>query len=331
MSTPKQHTPINPTSDVRNTRGRSGPQGLEKPTYDEVLRELCDKNYHQLLPLIVEKMQKEKEQQDKLNTVKARLLYGDESGRNPRNHEESHYSESKTPTARAELRRRHGSKHSRSLSPIASVFRRLRRNRPLSPGPRPRKEGGVFNRLGGREQSAYARSDSRHQSPHAKGTEVQPRKHHHRDTSPRRTSRYSESEDSEGGHWKSKSKRHRSNTYEDDLSQPWTCEERNPFTPRIWHFDFTRTRMPSHVKTYDGSGDPEDHLKLFQSTNYVKIYLKTAKHIEYMVLNASPLKQAKRGQDTKIPQSGSPPENVGDEVVHKELGDRMEKGCHYYF
>ncbi|GKF96066.1 hypothetical protein Tco_0288801 [Tanacetum coccineum] len=23
--------------------------------------------------------------------------------------------------------------------------------------------------------------------------------------------------------------------------------------------------MPSHVKTYDGSGDPKDHLKLFQS------------------------------------------------------------------
>ncbi|GKC24680.1 putative ribonuclease H-like domain-containing protein [Tanacetum coccineum] len=48
-----------------------------------------------------------------------------------------------------------------------------------------------------------------------------------------------------------------------------------------------------------------------------------AKHIEYMVLNASPLKQAKRGRDTKIPQSGSPPEKVGDEAVHKELGDRI--------
>ncbi|GJW28545.1 reverse transcriptase domain-containing protein [Tanacetum coccineum] len=72
-------------------------------------------------------------------------------------------------------------------------------------------------------------------------------------------------EPSEGGHWKSKSKRHRSDTYEDDLSQPWTCEERNPFTTRIRHFDFPRTRMPSHVKTYDGSGDPEDHIKLFQS------------------------------------------------------------------
>ncbi|GJW08061.1 reverse transcriptase domain-containing protein [Tanacetum coccineum] len=109
------------------------------------------------------------------------------------------------------------------------------------------------------------RSNSRHQGSHEKETEVQPRKHYHRGTSSQGTSRHSESEDSEGGHWKSKSKRHRSNTYEDDLSQPWTCEERNPFTPRIRHFNFLRTRMPSHVKTYDGSEDPEDHLKLFQA------------------------------------------------------------------
>ncbi|GJZ58414.1 reverse transcriptase domain-containing protein [Tanacetum coccineum] len=208
MSTREQHTPTIPTSAVRNTGGRSGPQGLEEPTSDEVLRELCDKNYHQLLPLIAEKMQKEKEQQDKLNAVKARLLYGDESGRNPRNHEESHYSESKTPTARTEPRRRHGSKHSRSPSPIASV--------------------------GGKEQSASARSDSRHQSSHAKGTEVQPRKHHHR-----------------GQHY-------------EDVSSTLECEKK-PFHTWFWHFDFPRTRMPSHVKTYDGSGDPEDHLKLFQS------------------------------------------------------------------
>ncbi|GJS51749.1 reverse transcriptase domain-containing protein [Tanacetum coccineum] len=73
-------------------------------------------------------MQKEKEQQDKLKAVKARLLYGNESRRNPRNHEESHYSESKTPTARTEPRRRHGRKHSRSPSPVASVFRRLKQN-----------------------------------------------------------------------------------------------------------------------------------------------------------------------------------------------------------
>ncbi|GJU36879.1 reverse transcriptase domain-containing protein [Tanacetum coccineum] len=40
--------------------------------------------------------------------------------------------------------------------------------------------------------------------------------------------------------------------------KPWTCEERNPFTPRIRHFSLPRTRMPSHVKTYDESGDPEE-------------------------------------------------------------------------
>ncbi|GJY22703.1 hypothetical protein Tco_0396361 [Tanacetum coccineum] len=174
MSTREQHTPTIPTSVVRKYGGRSGPQGLEEPTSDE--------------------------QQDKLNAVKAHLLYGDESGRNPRNHEESHYSEFKTPTARTEPRRRYRSKHSRSLSPIASVFRRLKRNRPPSPGPRTQKEGGVFNRLGGKEQSASARSNSRHQSSQAKGTEVQPRKHHHRGTSPWRNIRYSESKDSEGGH-----------------------------------------------------------------------------------------------------------------------------------
>ncbi|GJQ99810.1 putative ribonuclease H-like domain-containing protein [Tanacetum coccineum] len=38
-------------------------------------------------------------------------------------------------------------------------------------------------------------------------------------------------------------------------------------------------------------------------------------------------RQAKRGLDTKIPQSGGPPEKVGDEAVHKELGDRMERAA----
>ncbi|GKD68611.1 hypothetical protein Tco_1322701, partial [Tanacetum coccineum] len=38
-------------------------------------------------------------------------------------------------------------------------------------------------------------------------------------------------------------------------------------------------------------------------------------------------RQAKRGRDTKIPQSGGPPEKVGDEAVHKELGDRVERAA----
>ncbi|GKB43279.1 ribonuclease H-like domain-containing protein, partial [Tanacetum coccineum] len=38
-------------------------------------------------------------------------------------------------------------------------------------------------------------------------------------------------------------------------------------------------------------------------------------------------RQAKRGRDTKIPQSGGPPEKVSDEAVHKELGERMERAA----
>ncbi|GJZ08899.1 reverse transcriptase domain-containing protein [Tanacetum coccineum] len=66
MSTHEQQTSTIPTSVVRNTGGKSGLQNLEEPASNEALRELCDKNYHQILPLIAEKMQKEKEQQDKL-------------------------------------------------------------------------------------------------------------------------------------------------------------------------------------------------------------------------------------------------------------------------
>ncbi|GKD37977.1 reverse transcriptase domain-containing protein [Tanacetum coccineum] len=74
-------------------------------------------------------------------------------------------------------------------------------------------------------------------------------------------SRISESGTSDGGHWKSKSKRHKP-ADEDNLAVPWSCEEVDPFTPRIRNFKSLRkTRMPNNVKTYDRTGDPEDHQK----------------------------------------------------------------------
>ncbi|GKB70167.1 reverse transcriptase domain-containing protein [Tanacetum coccineum] len=83
-------------------------------------------------------------------------------------------------------------------------------------------------------------------------------------------SRLSESGTSDGGHWKSKSKRHRS-TDEDDLAVPWICEEVDPFTPRIRNFKSSRkARMPNNVKTYDETGDPEDHVKIFQAAAQVE-------------------------------------------------------------
>ncbi|GJX99113.1 hypothetical protein Tco_0356132 [Tanacetum coccineum] len=75
----------------------------------------------------------------------------------------------------------------------------------------------------------------------------------------------SESSTSNGGHWKSRTKR-RNLVDEDDLAVPWTCEDVDPFTPRIRNFKSSRkTRMPNNVKTYDRTGDLEDHLKIFQA------------------------------------------------------------------
>ncbi|GKA79225.1 reverse transcriptase domain-containing protein, partial [Tanacetum coccineum] len=182
------------TFESEETKGKEWSQGLEEPMSDEVLREMCDKNYHQLLPLIAEKMQKEKEQKDKLNAVKARLNLW----------------------------------YSRSPSPHASVFKRLKKNRSPSPRPRPRKEGGVFNRLGRKEPATSARPDSCQRSPRTKRNEVKARRRQQKGTQSRTTSQYSKSKDSEGGHWKSKSRRQRSNTYEDDLSQPWHVRKK-PF------------------------------------------------------------------------------------------------------
>ncbi|GJU42282.1 hypothetical protein Tco_1195239 [Tanacetum coccineum] len=78
-----------------------------------------------------------------------------------------------------------------------------------------------------------------------------------------------ESENDGGGHWKSK--RPKSTTNEDDMFQPWLCEETDPFTLRIRNFEFPmRICMPTNVKTYDGSEDPKDHLKLFQTAAKVE-------------------------------------------------------------
>nr|GFA52236.1 reverse transcriptase domain-containing protein [Tanacetum cinerariifolium] len=88
-----------------------------------------------------------------------------------------------------------------------------------------------------------------------------------RDRSP--SSSVSRSNQSEEKHHKSKSKRHK--LAEDDLTKPWTCEEVNPFTPRIHNFESSRkTRMPNNIKTYDGTGDPEDHVKVVQAAAQVE-------------------------------------------------------------
>ncbi|GJV79014.1 reverse transcriptase domain-containing protein [Tanacetum coccineum] len=177
--------------------------------------------------------------------------------KNSKIQETSQYSESRTPIKRGDLRGRLKSRCPRSMSRSperTSVFSRIQRDRSASPRHRQRdkrrREGDVFHGLGGRGRSVSTHSKSRYQ-----------------DSRLRRTEPLSESKDSGGGDWKSKSRKQKSSVEEEDLSQPWTCEEANPFTPRIRYFELPKkSRMPNNVKTYDGSDDPEDHLKIFQAS-----------------------------------------------------------------
>nr|GEX60825.1 hypothetical protein [Tanacetum cinerariifolium] len=69
---------------------------------------------------------------------------------------------------------------------------------------------------------------------------------------------------------KTKAKR-RKPADKEDLSVPWTCEDVDPFTPRIRNFKSSRkTRMPNNMKTYNGTGDLKDHLKIFQAAAQVE-------------------------------------------------------------
>nr|GEZ63868.1 reverse transcriptase domain-containing protein [Tanacetum cinerariifolium] len=74
----------------------------------------------------------------------------------------------------------------------------------------------------------------------------------------------SDNEDEETGHWKSRNGY--CNQEDEDMSRPWHRQKVDVFTRRISDFsEDKRRRMPANVKTYDGTGDPDDHLKIFES------------------------------------------------------------------
>nr|GFB84795.1 reverse transcriptase domain-containing protein [Tanacetum cinerariifolium] len=150
MSNPEQTAPSEPTSAVRNTAERGKEPVMQDrggPASDLALREYYDKNYNQLLPIMAEKFNHEKEKNENLKELKARLNFEGCSG-----------------TSRSPIRRE------RSRSPRQKA-----------------KEGGVFKRLGSRGKSVSARSDSYDWHSHSRYTEA-----------------LSDSEDSGGGHWKSR-------------------------------------------------------------------------------------------------------------------------------
>ncbi|GKC28094.1 hypothetical protein Tco_1035388 [Tanacetum coccineum] len=197
MSTNNQTPLSQPTSAVRNTLGKEQvPQDLGSPASDVALREYCDKNYHQLLPIIAEKVHQEKVQQEKLKAVNARINFK----------ETSQHSESGTLRRRRDLKERLRPRHTCSMSGRPEP-RRGRSESPRERDPKrktifKRLEKGVFHRLGDKEKSVSAHSrDSRrrlyqgsrrdtkscYQSSRSRETEFASEKHHNKRASSRKT------------------------------------------------------------------------------------------------------------------------------------------------
>nr|GEV63949.1 reverse transcriptase domain-containing protein [Tanacetum cinerariifolium] len=229
ISTNEQTSLSQPTFAVRNTLGKEqAPQNLVRPVPNEDLREYCDKNYHQILPIIAKKLHQEKVQQEKLRAIKARLNF----------EEASQNSESETLNRRKKLNEWLGPRGARTRS-ISPEQRRGRSKSLREKGPKRRTvfkrlEKGVFHRLGDKEKnvSSHSRGSERksysssrrdtkscYQSSRSKETEIAFEKHRHKREYSRRTEAGSESKGSARGHWKSKLKKQKS-SMEDDLSQP---------------------------------------------------------------------------------------------------------------
>ncbi|GKE67130.1 hypothetical protein Tco_1521291 [Tanacetum coccineum] len=134
MSTNEQTPLSQPTSAVRNTLGKEQiSQDMDRTPSDTALREYCDNNYHQVLPIIAEKVHQEKVQQEKLKAVKARLNF----------EEVLQHSESGTPSERRDLRKTLGSRRVRSMSESPEP----RHGRPELPRKKDLERKTVFKRL----------------------------------------------------------------------------------------------------------------------------------------------------------------------------------------
>nr|GEZ28232.1 reverse transcriptase domain-containing protein [Tanacetum cinerariifolium] len=237
------------------------------------IQELCEEYYEDILPTIIEKVRHERRKD-----VHARLDFGE--GPRERIREDSHYSNTRNKNAEPEQVKiqdclRYADRHvfDRLGNRKQSVFYRLSeayspntiRSRPQKMDSKdpPRSKNHVRtlsdsrdDRDRGGEGFHSTRESYGDSSSHSYRDEGRRHNTKRRDRPP--SSSMSRSDSSNENDRKSKLKRHK--TIEDDLTKPWICEEVNPFTPRIRNFESSRkTRMPNNIKTYDETGDPEDH------------------------------------------------------------------------
>nr|GEW37742.1 reverse transcriptase domain-containing protein [Tanacetum cinerariifolium] len=251
------------------------------------IHELCEEYYEDILPIIMEKVR-----HDRRKDVHTRLDFG--KGHRERTREDSHHSSARARATKPEWvkvqdRLRYGDRHvldrlghrrqsafdrlSETYSPSTTKSRPQDTDSRDPPRGRSRtcglstsredhpKDRERFRSFGESYDDSFSHSyRDRNRSRHMKRI---------RDNKSWLSSE-SRSDSSDGRYRRSGSKR-RKPTDEDDLTKPWMCEEEDPFTPRIRNFESSqRTRMPNNVKTYDGTGDPEVHVKNFHAAAQVE-------------------------------------------------------------
>nr|GEV07326.1 hypothetical protein [Tanacetum cinerariifolium] len=195
------------------------------------IQDFCEEYYEDILPIIMDKVRR-----DKRKEVHARLDF-EEGSKERRTREDSHHSSARARTTRPE----------RLKAGISNKD---------FPEDRERFRGIVESYNDSYSHSYHDRDRSCHM------------KRRRDNESP--LSSVSKSDSSDGRYRKSRSKRHKP-TDKDDLTRPWMYEEEDQFTPRICNFKSSRrTRMPNNVKTYDGTEDLEDHVKIFQAAAQVE-------------------------------------------------------------
>ncbi|GJS47045.1 hypothetical protein Tco_0597166 [Tanacetum coccineum] len=290
MSAMANATPI-VTTVTKNANNEKAPDAASRVN----ILDFCEEHYEDILPIIMEKARR-----DKRKEVQTRLNFGENPKKTRRERENSLNSRAENSPTRFHpgISRTRG----REKRDDRNVFNRLSHRRKsvherlsdtYSPsatksGPSrtdsrdpSHSRGHSLSREHPRIKDRFRGVEESYGDTYSRGTRTKYRDRSRDEDRFRSVKRWRESESpssesstSNGGHWKSRTKR-RKLVDEDDLAVPWTCEDVDPFTPRIRNFKSSRkTRMPNNVKTYDGTGDPEDHLKIFQAAAQQKKYVK---------------------------------------------------------
>ncbi|GJZ50830.1 hypothetical protein Tco_0605345 [Tanacetum coccineum] len=237
MSAMANTTPIVTTVTKTTTKEKAPKETDAAPRVN--IQDFCEEHYEDILPVIMDKIRR-----DKRKEVHTRLDFGDNTKRSRRTRESSQNSSAGTWSARHQNPSEKPRVKDRSRDGDGNVFGRLGRALKITL----RVEVVLTDRTLPRAEAV----------PEVKTAPVASKNHMIIPTSPTGRSPDIGIALVTGAVLKL--------IYEEDLAVPWTCEEVDPFTPRIRNFKSSRkTRMPNKVKTYDGTGDPEDHVKQFQA------------------------------------------------------------------